>query len=157
MALLAGQILRAGAFAALFDKIMGTPASTSSAGTVTSGTTETLDAILGTYVFTAGTSRRYRATLSGLLLSAVSGDLAVITIRDGGASTPSNTSTLITDTQWKAQASGGGGQTFCTLSGTFTPSAGTHTLAAFTKLAVGTGPVTPVHFRELYVEDIGAA
>jgi hypothetical protein len=142
---------------ALVDKIMADPATTALSGTVTSGTTETRDDVLGTYVFTAAASRRYRVTLSGLLLSAVSGDLAQATIRDGGASTPTAASTLLAFNQWKCQATGGGGQTGVFLSATFTPSSGTRTLAAFTKLNAGTGPVTPIGTRELYVEDIGAA
>lgn len=142
---------------ALVDKIMNDPSTTGLGGTATSGSTETRDDVLGTYVFTAASSRRYRATLSGLLLSATSGDLAVVTIRDGGASTPTAASTLIATTQWRAVATGGPGQTFCYISGTFTPSSGTRTLAAFTKLGSGTGPVTPVGTRELYVEDIGPA
>jgi hypothetical protein len=157
-ALLAGQILRAGALAALFDKIMADPVATGGTGTATTGTTETRDDILGVYTYSAAAGRRYRATLSGLLLSGgVVNDLAIVTIRDGGVSTPTAASTLIANSQWKCQLAGGGGQTSCFVSATFTPAAGTRTLAVFTKLSVGTGPITPLGLRELYVEDIGAA
>lgn len=142
---------------AIVDKIMNTPTSTSSAGTATSGTTETRDDVLSIYTFTAGSSRRYRVTVAGLLLSAATNDLAIVTVRDGGSISPTSGSVLVALSQWKCQLSGGGGQTVCPVSGTFTPSAGTRTLALFTKLAVGTGPVTPIGARELYVEDIGAA
>jgi hypothetical protein len=142
---------------AIVDKIMADPVTTASSGTATTSTTDTRDDVLGVYVFTAGTSRRYRVTIAGLHLSAVSGDLAVVRVRDGGASTPTNASTSLGFSQWRAQATGGTGQTICPFSVTFTPSSGTRTLAAFTQLSVGTGPITPVGSREIYVEDVGAA
>lgn len=151
------QNLTAALLNALFDKIMADPTTTALSGTATSGTTETRDDVLGTYVFTAAASRRYRVTLSGLLLSATNADLAQVTIRDGGASTPTAASTQLAFNQWKCQGTGGAGQTGVPLSATFTPSSGTRTLAAFTKLNSGTGPVTPIGTRELYVEDIGPA
>jgi hypothetical protein len=157
MAFQPGQILTAALLNTLFDKIMGDPTATSSAGTTTVGATETLDAVLSTYAFTAVAGRRYRATLSGCLMSGTIANIYALRIRDGGASTPTAASTLIAETRWFCPATGGAGQCgIPSLSGTFTPSAGTRTLGVFCHNPSGVAGI-PIGSRELYVEDIGAA
>src|SRR6266704_5920184 len=79
--------------------IVAAPVTTVSNGTVTSGTTETRDAVLGNFVFTVAAAQaatRYRITLSGRGLSATqASERYTINFRDGGASTPTATSTLV--------------------------------------------------------------
>jgi hypothetical protein len=144
--------------------LMATIVSTSSSGTSTSGTTDTRDAVLGNYVFTSeSTARQYRVTMEGLNpSSSVSGDKYLLTVKDGGGSTPTSASTVIAGTGWNARATGGASQDTWLLQGTFTASAGTHTLSFFAQRQSGTGVFTPVAFsvaapRKIYVEDIGPA
>jgi hypothetical protein len=150
------QDLTANALNAIFDRIMEDPTTTSASGSATAVlNTEVLDAVLGTYVFTAVAGRRYRYILSGAKMSGTSGTLAEFMIRDGGGSTPTSGSTLLGQAAAYIPATGGAGQITCYVSGTFTPSAGTRTLGVFTVSRAGTAAVTPVGTRELYVEDIG--
>jgi len=130
------------------------PTTSASNGTVTSGTTETRDAVLGNYVFTAVAGRRYRAILSGGgMLFTVANDRFAVRIRTGGASTPTAASTL-----WGHDAT-----TISPIAGTYTfdvqpsfiPGAGVQTLSVFYVRISGTGTVTPTGSREFYVEDIG--
>lgn len=153
------QNLTASQLNALFDKIMADPTTTGLAGTATATiNVEVRDDVLGTYPFTAASSRRYRAMLTGLKLSGTVGTLVVVRIRDGGALAPTTASTIVAESSVYIPATGGPGQVGCFVSGTFTPSSGTRTLAAFTVVtAVGNAVATPVGTRELYVEDIGAA
>lgn len=138
------------------SSIAADPTSTSSSGTASSGTTETRDAVLGDYTFTARAGRRYRVIYDGLIMSSsVAADVYQIRIRNGGASTPTAASTLIAASQWKAQTSGGPGQETVPVGLTFVPGAGTVTLSAFTVRSSGTGVGTPLGTRELYVLDIG--
>lgn len=150
------QIPTAAQLSAIVDKIMAGPTTTASAGPSFT-TTETLDTVLGTYVFTAAASRRYRVTYSGVLVGGAAGDNFALRIRDGGASTPTAASTLIAANQGSITTAGGAGFVGCPVSGTFTPTSGTRTLAAFGVRVGGSGTLTPVGTRELYVEDIGAA
>lgn len=151
------QILTAALLNALFDKIMAPPTTTSSTGTASSGTTDTMDAVLSTYTFTAVAGRRYRATLSGcIMVGSVTGDTYWVRIRDGGVSTPTGASPAVAETRFYASNTSGSGQIGLPgLSGTFTPAAGTRTLAVFVQRTVGTGSGQPLGNRELYVEDIG--
>lgn len=135
---------------------MGTPTTTASAGTA-GPTTETRDAVLGNYTFTAAAGRRYWAIMLGLIVSGAAGDLARTTIRNGGVSTPTNTSTLIAKSQVYIPVSGGPGQTSLAMGATFVPGAGVVTLSAFTQCGGGTGPDTPVGTRELFAVDMGPA
>jgi hypothetical protein len=145
-------------FPTLSRGAMATPTTTGSDGTATSGTTETRDAVLGNFAFTsAGTTRRYRVTWTGQLGVSVANDLFVVNLRDGGASTPTAASTLIARGQKRFTQSGGTGEETMVVTGTFTASAGTRTISAFTVRSSGTGTATPKNTRELYVEDIGLA
>jgi hypothetical protein len=143
---------------------MATPITSSATGTPTSSTTDTRDAVLGNYVFTSeGTTRLYRATVEGLVVSgSVAADKFLLTIKDGGASTPTSASTVVAGTGWNARATGGSSQDTWILQGTFTAAAGVRTLAFFAQRQTGTGVFTPLAFsaaapRKLYVEDIGPA
>jgi hypothetical protein len=136
--------------------IMADPVTTASAGTATSGTTETRDAVLGNYVFTSeGTARRYRVTYSLGIGTDTVNDLVKINVRDGGGSTPTAASTLLASAQMRLVAVGGAGQVSLVVTGTFTAAAGTRTLSAFAQRISGSGVETPALLRELYVEDIG--
>lgn len=141
--------------------IQAIPVSTLSSGTVTSGTTETQDAVLGTYQWNAVSGRRYAAVMNGLLGGGtVAADLYILKIRNSGsASTPTTSSTIVAASQWYCPASGGAGQTSIPLAGSFTaPASGTNTIAFFAVRAAGTGTFTPISgaiARELYVVDLG--
>jgi hypothetical protein len=145
-------------FLSMPQGVMGTPTTTGSDGTTTSGTTETRDAVLGNFTFTsAGTTRRYRVVWTGQIGVSVANDLFVVSLRDGGASTPTAASPLLGRGQKRFTQSGGTGEETMMVSGTFTASAGTRTISAFTVRSSGTGTATPKNTRELYVEDIGLA
>lgn len=148
--------------------IMATPASTSSNGTATSGTTETRDAALGNYTFTsAGTGRQYRVVIENLIGNgSVAGDVFQIRVRDGGGSTPTAASTLIAETCWTPIAgSGTASRSAIPFAITFTAASGTRTLSMFVVRTSGTGVFTPLASagnggtaaRKMYVEDIGQA
>lgn len=144
-----------------------TPTSQTANGTPTSGTTETMDVVLGTYVFTTPGAHRFEARMNGLIGNgSVTSDAYAIRIRDGGASTPTSASTLIAEQVWHCTNAGTGGRGPIPLAGTFTPSAGTHTLGVFAVRLQGTGIFTPlcpngdiagVLGRELFVVDLGLA
>jgi hypothetical protein len=148
---------------ALFLKqlfIPAVPISTSSNGTSTSGTTETLDAVLGTYSFTALAGVRYRAMLTNIMLFGTStavGDRYTINIRNGGNTTPSSSSTLVATLNVIIDGSGGGftGDVGHVVSGTFMPGAGTVTLGVFVVRVSGTGTIVPTFNRELCAQPIG--
>ena len=128
------------------------PVTTASAGTVTVGTTETRDAILGNYVFTGVAGHRYRAHLAGRQISGtVTGDRFAVRIRNGGASTPTSASTLVADDAFVVQSASNA----CDVSKTFVPGAGTQTLSVFAVRLSGTGTVQLVGGCELYVEHVG--
>lgn len=135
------------------------PKSSAALGTVTVATTETLDAVLGNYVFTAVAGHRYRACVDGAGLSgSVAADLFRVIVRNGGASTPTSASTAVASTAVYIPAVGGPGQTGFTFGGTFIPGAGTQTLSIFYVRINGTGVGTPTNNgvnRELYVIDLG--
>jgi len=134
---------------------MGTPTSTASDGT-TFGTTELRDTVLGNYVFTAVAGRRYQVIYSGMVLGFdTAGDIGIIRIRNGGASTPTATSTLIASGQSKGVDVGGGSSG--NYMGTFVPGAGVQTLSAFGIRYSTGGTMTPTNQRELYVVDLGPA
>lgn len=138
--------------------LMATPASTSTDGTATSSTTDTRDAVLGNYTFTALASRRYRVMCTGTLNGSVANDRFLLNVRDGGASTPTGgVSTIVATGSMLTFVIASNGRQNFVLTNTFTPSAGTRTLALFVARFNGTGIGTPTGTRELYVEDIGPA
>lgn len=142
--------------------IMAIPITSSSNGTATAAnTTEVRDAVLGSYVFTAVAGHRYRVHYHGAMGNSDTVNCRMITrIRDGGSSTPTTASTLIAEvsTYLTETGTGSAGRASFDVMHTFTATAGTHTLSAFTQSpdsAVMT-PVSTTAGRELYVEDIGA-
>jgi hypothetical protein len=148
----------------------GTPASTSSNSTTypanTSGVAgvETRDAVLGNYVFTALANHRYHALFENARCGGNGANTLLTTnIRNGGASTPTNASTLIASTVSDLRVAGGPGIIGVpTCSGLFTPGAGVQTLGIFGQMqgtaAVGSANhfTTAPALRSLYVEDMGA-
>ena len=141
---------------------MGTPASVAGNGTPSVGTTETRDAVLGNYgPFTAVTGRRYEVKLNNMLSNGtVAGDMFIINVRNGGASTPTAASPLAATGSVYIAAAGGLGRTSAQVLGSFVPGAGTVTLGVFVVRAVGTGVYTPISAnvnRELYAVDVGPA
>ncbi len=142
--------------------IVAAPISTASSGTNTSGTTETFDAVLGYYPCNLVAGRRYWAVMNGLHGgSTVTADLYNIRIRDSGTSSnPTSGSTLVASSSWYAPVSGGPGQTFIHVAGSFiAATSGTHTLGMSAVRFAGTGVFTPLSAsslaRELYVVDLG--
>src|SRR6266536_5406483 len=119
--------------------IMAAPVfSSTSPGTTT---TEAKDTQLGDYVFTAKAGRLYRVMCSGRLGSTVAGDQGDLRIRDGGVSSPTTGSTLLTAASAQFNNASGGQQVVIGHQrNNF--SAGVHTLAAFFARTAGTGNVT---------------
>lgn len=155
------QALAEDADTAIFKRkgygLMATPTSTSSDGTGVT-TTETRDSVLGNHTVTTVANRRYRVTLAGMSVnSSVANDRYNWNIRDGGASTPTNASTAVISGSEVVTVTGTNGRRTACVTGTWAPSAGTHTLAFFLVRAAGSGTGTPVGARELFVEDIGPA
>lgn len=137
--------------------IMADPTVSSSLFSTSGTATETRDTVLGNYVFTGVAGRRYRATWRGPMYGQNANDQLILNVRDGGASTPTNTSTVVANGRFCTAVSGSPGQATVVAMGTFT-GAGVHTLAAFTQ-NVGANNlfVTTSSERQLYAEDIGAA
>lgn len=140
---------------------MGAPTALIGAGTPSVGTTETRDALLGSYTFTALAGRRYQVVMSGLHSNgSVVGDYFYFNIRNGGASTPTAASALIASSQAGTLVAATAGRMAVPLSGTFNPGAGVQTLSMFTVRVGGTGVCTPISAnsaRELYCVDLGKA
>lgn len=150
--------------------VQGTPASTSSNSTTYPANTagvagaETRDAVLGNYVFTALASHRYHAVFENARCGGNGANTLLTTnIRNGGASTPTNASTLIASTVSDLRVAGGQGIIGVpTCSGMFTPGAGVQTLSIFGQMQGTTAVGSSNHFttapalRSLYVEDMGA-
>jgi hypothetical protein len=131
--------------------------SNSASGTITSGTTDTMDIVLGTVSCVADGSTYYRIELLNLQASSsVANDHYVITIKDGGASTPTTLSTEIARTLWRDQASGGPGQEGFYVGNTVLLSAGTHTFGMFAQRDAGTGIFSPIGNRTLLVSTAGS-
>lgn len=142
--------------------IIGTAAATAVNGTPTAvgaSNTETRDAVLGDYVFTADNTRLYRVRYAGVRASvdaAATPKLVTIRIRDGGAATPTAASTLVAEGQVRLIATGGPGQVTIPIESIpLQLAAGTHTLGAFVVGDTAAGSITPLGNRALYAEDIG--
>jgi len=135
-----------------------TPAGTSSNGTITSGTTETRDAVLGNYSFTALAGVRYRVwLLNAGHQPTVSGDRFSCRVRyTTNGATPTASDTMAgTDTTFITVGTSGSQNFVVPHITTFVPGAGTITLAVFYVRIAGTGTVTPTGGRQLFAEAIG--
>lgn len=128
---------------------------TNSATTVS----EARDSNLGNAVFTAVASHKYRvrAVIRGLCDAASTMD---VKIRDGGGSTPTTSSTLLTAGTIQMVNSGGTGSITLVVEQIITGlSAGTHTLGVFFVRTAGSGNVSLTQatgsMRQLSVEDLG--
>lgn len=152
----AGSLIRAGDV----SRLVATPA-TSAVTSATTTTTEVKDSNVGDYTFTAVSGHTYRVKYQCRAASTVAQDKVDVRIRDGGGSSPTNTSTLVA----------GAETTIASASVALTEdlkveqlmvglSAGTHIIAAFFLRAAGTGNVSlgqaTGQTRELYVEDMNA-
>jgi hypothetical protein len=142
--------------------IMAAPTTTSTNGTAGSTTTgtEVFDAVLGYHQATLVSGRRYEVTVNGLIgNSGASGDEYTLQIRDSqSASNPTSASALVTQSEWTAPGAGSAGRNGIPLSQTFLCTVtGVHKFGvSYTKVS-GTGPLTPLGTRELFIEDVGAA
>lgn len=149
---------------------LGTVAWTSqvSNGTVTSGGTQTRDAVLGNVTFTVAAAQnttRYRVVLAGrgVFGNSITGshDRYTLNFRDGGASTPTTSSTLIgpnfnvlVENQDADQ--GGTAEVQAQFyASTWVPGTGVHNVGAFWVRSSGTGTGTPTGACEFYVEALG--
>jgi hypothetical protein len=124
------------------------------AGTQSTGTTDTADAVLGTVSVVADGVSFYRIAVENLTAAAVTGgtDPAAFRIRDGGASAPTSASTEIAIAPWKPQGTGGTFQEAVALGATVQLSAGTHTFGLFSQRTSGaTTNFQPVGDRSLVV------
>ena len=135
--------------------LVGSIVSTSSSGTVTSGTTETVDAVLGTLTFTALASRTYRVNLIGRSLScSVAGDRFSVKFKyTTNGSTPTASSTLL-DHDLSYYTAGVGTNFLVTFThqALFVPGAATVKVVVTTTRANGTGTATPVGTCQFFAE-----
>lgn len=133
------------------------PKTTSSTGTATSGTTETFDALLGYYQFTALAGVRYMALVNGAKGSSTAGELYAFRIRDSGtAANPVATDTIVAETSWYCPATGGGGQAQVYLAGSFLVTVGgVHTIGLSVTRLAGANTCSAVGSRELFVMAVG--
>lgn len=140
--------------------------STSVAATSGVTTTETKDGGTGDLTFTAVEGRRYRVYYRARAQTNAGGTSIVFRIRDGGGSSPTNTSTIVGASQTTPAGTGGQGEELevnqtltCATGGSGIDeiSAGTHKVAAFYVRSAGTGTVNPSQTfqREFYVYDEG--
>lgn len=129
--------------------------SVSSTATVTGvGATSTAFSGLGSCAFTAVTGRRYLVTVKAAFAQSTATAVTILDVRDGGASTPTNTSTSV-DLARICSGNAAGTSTGYSfeLSGL---SAGTHTLGLFGHISTGTvilGDAAMTSY--LIIEDIG--
>lgn len=154
---LAGEILTASVLS-IGIPTGSSPISTSTNGTVSVGTTETFDAVLGYYAPTLINGHRYQVILNGLIGNAsVLADVYTIQIRNSGnATNPTSGSTLIAQSEWEAPAAGSGGRQTIAVSMTFVASgSNVQTFGVSALRQSGTGVFTPLGTRELYVVDLG--
>lgn len=146
--------------------IVATPVATASNGTATSGTVETLDAVLGVYQANLVAGRRYEVRMNGLICStSTAGDEYAVRIRNSNsASTPTAASALVAENTWHAQQATTPGREATPLAGTFLAStSGVCTFGFFAVRLSGTGVFTPfapggdggILARELFVADLG--
>lgn len=137
------------------------PTSSSASGTATSAGTETFDALLGIYQWTAVAGRRYRACLDGLVGGGTAGDVYMCRIRNSNSSSaPTTSSTVVASFPWVCTATGGPGENGIPLYGIFlATNSGTNTIEMSAQRTAGTGSFTPLAGggtnRNLYVEDLG--
>lgn len=147
-----------GLFAPYPKGLLKTVTRTADTSTATSGTTETRDAVLGDYQYTAPANRRIRVTIEGELeISVTERVRAQVRVRDSGtASTPTTASTQVIDHAVELTTAGSTGRVGFTFSSTYNPAAGVHTLSLFLLRNSGASAlITAVGERQLYVEDIG--
>lgn len=137
--------------------VQGTKASTAASGTATAGAgIEILDAVLGNYTLNALATRRYRVHYAGVILNgSVAADQYALNVRDGGGSVPTITSTLLYAKPGFLPGVGTAGRMNADISFLTTFTAGVHIIGVGTIRTAGTGVITPVGTRELYVEDVG--
>jgi hypothetical protein len=142
--------------------VIATPTSTNSTGSVTSGTTETFDTVLGYYQASLIAGRRYMAVMNGYVAGGTAAaDLFDIRIRNSGSSSnPTTSSTIVAMTQFYVSATGGPGQVTVYIQASFlAPATGLNTFGVSAQRIVGSGTLTPFSSgvpRELYVMYLGA-
>jgi hypothetical protein len=148
--------------------VTAAPITSSAAGTATSGTTETFDAVLGYYQCSLISGRRYMAVLNGLNGNCgVASDIYTIQIRDSGSSSnPTSASTMVAQAQWTSTTTGSLSRVPIPLAGSFiASSSGTHTFGVSATRISGSGAFTPEppganaatpFTRELFVMYLGA-
>lgn len=146
--------------------IMAAPISTGTNGTPSSGSSDTIDTVLGNYVFTATAGRRYRVVMNNLVANGnIASDIYALRVRDSGSiSTPTASSPAVIDSVWTVTTANISGRTPLTLEDTFLcTTSGPHTLAFFSQRVSGTGGFTPLSpagnsgtgMRKIWVEDAG--
>lgn len=134
------------------------PVTTTTNGTPTVGTTETFDAILAYYQFTAINGHRYEARCNGLIGNgSVTADVYTVQIRDSGnSSNPTAGSLLVAQQEFYTAAAGSAGRSAIPLAMSWVAvGSGLHTIGVSAVRASGTGAFTPIGQRELFVIDLG--
>lgn len=119
----------------------GRVASTGEVTSVTSGfTAETLYGGISDFSFTATVGRRYLVMVKAQVASTVSGDSAVVSVRDNGTSAPTTSSPVLFD--WRTGSLLNGAAQPSTMWFEWAPSAGQHRLALSVRQSTGTGTLT---------------
>jgi hypothetical protein len=135
-----------------------TPTSTSSNGTATSGTTETFDAVLGYYQASLISGHQYEIQVNGLIGNgSVVADLYTVQIRDSqSGSNPTSASTQIAQSEWYVPAAGSSGRNSIAVSMAFVCTlTGVHVFGVSATRVIGTGVLTPIGARQLFIVDLG--
>lgn len=152
---LAGQRITA----SIWTGTVVAPIVVGSAGTTTSGTTETFDTVLGYLQATLTSGRRYRVSVDALnVIATVAGDWFDLRIRDSGdSSDPTSSDTQIAHARWYAPvADSSSSGISVSLTNTFLcATGGMHTFGMSAVRLAGTGTLTPANTRTFLIEDVG--
>lgn len=136
-------------------RAVGTPTSTSSDGTPSVASNTIRDDVLGSFHFVGLAGHLYRVILDGFVANGtVAGDSFSVGIRNGGASVPSGTSPLIGSSTAYVPGAGSAGRVTVPVAYPFATT-GDATLAVTYNRRAGSGVLTPVGARALYVVDLG--
>ena len=134
------------------------PLTQASAGTVSSGTTETFDAVLGYLPVTLILGHWYRAIIDGLVgQGSVAADSYSLTIRNSqSASNPTSSSARVAYSEYYVPVAGSPGWDGAGFSFPFQcVVGGVNTFGFSVTRNSGTGTFTPAGTRALYVVDLG--
>jgi hypothetical protein len=133
---------------------------TSASGTVSSGTTETFDAVIGNIQIVADGNTQYVIeSTNAIFAGTVVADHFLCRIRDGGAAAPTTGTpgTAVAITPIRVAATSGAGQEGFIVRNRFTPTAGTHIFGLSLTRDSGTGTLQLTGDRQFIISTAGPA